>query len=92
MYLRRSRVLFMNLGSATESNSVCCVTAQPGTDSEKTRILVNCQVGVVEVNVPWPVGEIVHEVKSEAFKSLFGIEHSNGSINREGHETHPSSD
>lgn len=46
------------------------VTDQPETASEKIRTLINCQLGALEVNLPFKVGGVFQEIKSEAMKSL----------------------
>jgi len=50
------------------------VSDQPETDAEKSRTLVNCQVGAAEINFPWPVGEVFRSIKVEAMSSLLGVE------------------
>jgi hypothetical protein len=46
------------------------VVDKPGVDAEKTRTLINCQVGAAEVNLPSQVKALIDEVQTEARKCL----------------------
>jgi hypothetical protein len=40
------------------------------TCESRTRTLINCQVGAMEVNLPWPIGTVITGMRTEAMKSL----------------------
>ncbi|CAB9524478.1 expressed unknown protein [Seminavis robusta] len=46
------------------------VCNQPKTDSESSRTLINCQLGALEINLPWPVAPVFAGIKTEVMQSL----------------------
>lgn len=46
------------------------VVDRPGSAVEKSRTLINCQLGPLEMNLPFKIGGLIGEIKREAMKSL----------------------
>jgi hypothetical protein len=48
------------------------VIDKPQSLSEQIRTLVNCQIGATDINIVWPIKQLILGIKDETKKSLFG--------------------